>query len=426
MKLFSKKLIISFFLFAAINIFLYLFIIKFNPLFPFQKDNYIYNSHHYLKDPRINGSNFQFIRALGQYDAQWYLKIGDRGYPKNPKNINLDDKKTMDGLTYAFFPLYPLVLHVANYLFRNIELTAFVVSNIFLILNFFSLYFVISSIYPNDKSKTNIYRHSGNPAKAGASRIWRGCWTSQYDVNSIAIKSIFLLFLFPFSIFFRSYFTEGMYLFLLIWFAYFLIKKKFLFSAICLAFLNVVKANGFLLNFLLFYFLYKEVKEKKMSLKKAFVLTIVLMLPFLSWIIFNYFQTGNFFYFNEAQTSFFTPKMFVPLYNFSAVFSIPWLNFHSYHSSIVDLFFVIYVLLILKISKKSLDSRLWWISFLIWLSPLLIKDIMSFPRYQLVSFPLFVYFASKLRTRNYFIVITLLLFGLFIISIYFVNWYWVG
>ena len=135
--------------------------------------NYIKNSHHFIPDTRVTSDKFNLTNALGQYDAQWYLRNSVLGYPKSPRNEDIDDKSRMDGLSYAFFPLYPTFISIPNMLIGNIEYSAFLTANLLMILNFFSLFYVLRKI-------------SG---------------------EKIALKTTFLLFLFPFSIFYRSYFS---------------------------------------------------------------------------------------------------------------------------------------------------------------------------------------------------------------------------
>ncbi|MCL5970769.1 MAG: glycosyltransferase family 39 protein, partial [Patescibacteria group bacterium] len=352
----NKKLLLGFLIFSFLNIFLYFFIINFNSKVKFHKFNYLYNAHHFLKDKRAEDGKFNFLRAMGQYDAQWYLKIAENGYPQNPGNINVQDKKIMGGLTYAFFPLYPIFFKAFNSFFKNVELSAFIFSNLFLIINFFSLYFIIVSFYS----------------------------------KKIALRSIFLLFFFPFAIFYRSYFTEGLYLFLLIWFSYFLIKKKYLYSTVFLSILNITKATGFLLNFLLLYFLVKEFKQKKTTLKFFIFQIMILFLPILAWIMFNFNQTGNPFYFISIRSVWVSTFLVAPFINFSTVFLYPILPLHSFHFSELDILIAALTLLLLLKAKRILINELWWISFILFLTPLLVSDFMSFSRYQTVSFPLFI------------------------------------
>src|SRR5438105_3381549 len=92
------------FLLFCSNMLLYGWMAMFHSLIPFDKFDYQINAHHYVTDNRINGGTFSLVRAIGQYDAQWYLKIANSGYPTHPRNMDVNDKATMDGLSYAFFP----------------------------------------------------------------------------------------------------------------------------------------------------------------------------------------------------------------------------------------------------------------------------------------------------------------------------------
>src|SRR3989338_2983125 len=126
----SSKIFIGFFLFIAVNFILYANIFVNHDKVPFNSLLYFDSAHHFLKDERAVGGQFDFLRAMGQYDAQWYLKIAKTGYPKNPTTVSMEEKSVMDGLTFAFFPLYPLILSFLNKPINNIETTAFVVSNL--------------------------------------------------------------------------------------------------------------------------------------------------------------------------------------------------------------------------------------------------------------------------------------------------------
>lgn len=382
------------FIFSLLNIFLYLFITFFYSSVPFHKQNYFLNAHHYFDDPRIEGRNFNLIESLGVYDAQWYLKIADSGYPKNPDNTNQNDKDTMNGLTYAFFPLYPTLVATLNQIFKNVELSAFFISNVLLVLNFSSLYFVISK--------------------------WKD--------KSVALKTIFLLFFFPLSIFFRSYFTEGLYLFLFIWFCYFFLDNRFLKAAFFLGLMNITRGNGVLLNLLFLFFLYQHFKQKGFSLNYLVLSIIFLSLPLLCWFIFNYFQTTDFLYFTKVQSNWFqSTNIFNPIiHNLKLIFSWPILPIHSFHLSKLEVIMIITSTGFLLFSKKYLSSKLWLITLSLWIFPLIFKDLMSFSRYTIFIFPIFLYLASLLSNKKFLILTILFYLCLLVSSLYFINWYWIG
>lgn len=393
-KVENKKLLYTFVVFSLINILLYLFINFFNKVIPFSRFDYIHNAHHYSQDIRIkNEKQFNFLDSLAQYDAQWYLKIAATGYPSHPTLIG-NNEKVMKGLTYAFFPLYPLIIGFFKIFFHNIELTTFLITNILLIINFFSLYFVIKNIYG----------------------------------ENLAYKTIFLLFLFPFSIFYRSYFTESLYLLLLIWFSYFLIKKKMVFSAIFLGLLNITKANGFLLDI---YFLYELIflfKKNKITIFELILSILYTMLPFTLWMIFCYFQTGDILYFYKVRGYYwFSANPFYALsHNILTILIFTKIPIHGFHYSKIDVLSVMAILLILIKSRKTLNRKFWWVSLLLYIFPLIVTDTMSFTRYQIVSFPLFIYISQIIRGKYYYVFLCLFALGLLTVSLFFVNWYWIG
>lgn len=392
----SNRLIFFFFLFILLNIFLYAFIILFHSKLSFDSADY----GHFISDFRLNGTkNLNLVNLPGAYDSQWYLRIADIGYPKNPVSSHKVGEIT-NGWTYLFFPLYPILVHVINILVKNLQISAFLFTNILLVADFFSLYFLVSKIYS----------------------------------RSIALKSIFLLFLFPFGIFYRSYFAEGLYLLIAIWFVYFLLKKRFILSALFLGLLNITNGNGMFLNIYFLYQIYIVWKNHMLSLKRGITVMVILVLPFLAWMFFCFWQTGNFLYFLANRKDTFPLGhlpiwvwMFInPIYNFIVILDIPSLPLHSFHYSRVDAFFVLLCLLLLIKSKKYLKNPFWWFSFSLWLTPLLVKDMMSFSRFQSLSFPLFIYAASVLKGKWYFLTLLVFVIGLLALSLLFVNWYWIG
>jgi hypothetical protein len=347
-----------------------------------------------LKDQRIDKKPFTLLRGIGQYDAQWYLKIATSGYPNYPKAQPLIDKVSMGDLSYAFFPLYPLLIHIINLVISNIELSAFILTNILLLIIFFSLYFVISSVYN----------------------------------THAAFKTIFLLFLFPFSIFFRSYFTEGLLLLEILWFSYFLIKKNWLASGLLLGASLVTRGTGLFLLPVFITILGKQVYAKKLSIKKSGFYLLLSLMPFFLWILYCYIHTGNGLYFYEVRKAWTTiPIHLMLLHNIVFVFFSSLLPIHGFHYSQLDNFFIIIAALLLILSWKKIYFELWFISFMLWLGPLLTTDTMSFTRYQTISFPLFLYLALLIKNKvKYSIILAFLGCGLFIVSLYFVNWYWIG
>lgn len=390
----SRNAFFAFLLFIGVNGILYLNLLINHDKIPFNTLIYTKSSHHFFTDERGEGGAFQFLRAMGQMDSQWYLKIGATGYPKNPTVTAMEDKSVMDGLTFAFFPLYPLILAMVNILFHNIELSAFMLANVLMGAIFLSLYYIFNKLY----------------------------------TSTLAFKTIFLIFLFPFGIFFRSYYSEGLFLLLLVWFTYFIVKKQWISASLSASLLYVTRPTGLFLFPLLLLLMANEIRLKRIASLKSLTLTVFSLVPFSGWLIFNYLMTGSPTYWMSVQSSWFiTPSIFDTLrYNLTIMAHFFQLPIHDIYLSRIDTAIFIYAGFLVYTSRKYLSRKLWWIGFILWLFPLLTHNTMSYSRYQSVNFPLFIFAASQLRGVWY-ATISLILFVLLLItSLFFVNWHWVG
>lgn len=394
-QLTNRQFLLHLGLFCLLNSCLYLFMVTQHHLLPFSRFDYTYNAHRFLPDPRISGGQFQLLPALAQYDAQWYLKIAARGYSYFPGHQDVKEKSKMQNLTFAFFPLFPVVLKTINLVFNHLYFSAFLLTNLLLLLNFTSFYLFLSRFFP----------------------------------HRITFPTLWLFFTFPFSIFFRSYYAESLQLFLLIWFIYFLLDRRFILSSLFLGFLNLTKGTTLPLSFLFLYPLGLAYLRRRISLSLTTVSLLLAFLPYCFWLIYNYAVTGNPFYQIFIISDAWYGHVFSlppPIHNLILIFNFFRLPFHSLHLSQLDILTAICVSLILIKSRKKLRPQLWWTSFLIWVFPLLTRDFCSFSRYQSISFPLFIYLASTLKRPFYLLLLIFFILTLFVTSIFFVNWYWVG
>ena len=382
--LISKSFRLCLSIFILINVLLYLFIFFFHQLVPFNAYYYYYHAYHYLPDPRFYHHNFDFLSALAQWDAQFYLHIAAKGY-----------SQVMGSFMYAFFPLYPLSLFIINKLINNIELTAFIVGNIVLLADFISLYFIVTKLY-NEK---------------------------------IAFRTSILMFLYPFRIFYRSYFAEGLFLFFLLWFCYFIITKKWFFSTLFFAFLCVTRPTGLFLIPLYIFLLLHAVEDKKssMSILKVFEYCFLASIPFIGWLYYCYATTGNSYYWMNTDTGSLKTSILHPIeFNITQLLHFGSLPFHYFGESKVETITFLLVVALLILSKKRLKPELWWTCFLLAIPIPFLKDLISFSRFQSVSFPLFLYLAQVFSGTKFIIICSIFFILLFATSLFFVNWYWVG
>jgi Gpi18-like mannosyltransferase len=392
----TKYFFVTLSLFIVLQISIYLTIILFHQAIPFESTAYLYASHHYVLDARANGGAFSFLRSLGVWDAQWYLRIADAGYPSKALFDAHPDPRYMGALSYAFFPLYPILLAMVNFFVHNIELTAFVVANMLLLANFFSMYYIVTKLFTKE----------------------------------IAVKTICLVFLFPFSIFYRSYFTESLFLLLLLWYGYFLIRQKWFLTAIFGSLLFVTRPNGlFLLGVYVWQFIIAILRNKTSWMKLMLYIPLSL-LPMVLWCLYCLQLTGNPFYWHKVQWVWFKSSsigatFFENIYHMTGFFTY---QLHGTRDSQIDILMVLITAGLLIWSKKFFRKypQLWWISFTICITPLLVKDLMSYSRYQVISYPLFIFLAAKVTGWKFYVLCGIFFALLLYTSVYFVNWQWVG
>lgn len=387
--------------FILINICLFFFVNRFNNLVSFNRD-YYNAAVHFYEDPRITNKKFDFFKSSSVYDSQWYLEIARSGYPKININSKSIDLLNNDLHKYAFFPFYPLLLALINIPINNLELTALYLSAVFMIIDFYLLYLFISLI----------------------------------DTKKTAIKTAFLLFVYPLSIFYRSIFSEGLFLALLLLFTIFLFKKRFYLSALFLGLSLITRANAFPFVLLLFFDFYQSNKNllNKEKIIKFIKLIFIISFPLFMWLLFNYYQTNNLFAFLKVRDYLVKNSLFSSLItiinpllnNLYRIIEFPFLPWHAFADSKIEVISVIIIFYLLIKSKKYLDYRLWWIAFGFWIFPLVTTSLISYSRYQVVSFPIFYYLAKRLNNWQYTGVFLTFIIGLFVLSLYFVNWYWFG
>jgi hypothetical protein len=212
--------------------------------------------------------------------------------------------------------------------------------------------------------------------------------------------------------------------------SYFALKHKFFYTALVSSLLFIARPNGLMAGLIFFLTLYKAWKKKHLSWLRALLYLSVSMLPFVGWLFYCYVQTDNPMYWQYIQSVWYSgPSIFSPLNNnIEQVIQFFSLPFHTAHESKVDVGMIVVVLALLIASKPFFKKypQLWWLSFIIWVFPLIVKDTMSFSRFQSVSFPLFIFLAAKTTGWKFYVLCGVLLTLLLATSLNFVNWRWVG
>lgn len=372
------------------NAVLYLWLLLFHSVIPFSYEDYIKNANHFKDDLRVTTNTFYLPNAIAQYDSQWYLKIAETGYPSHPALPTQENTRIMDGLLYNFFPLYPFLIAVVNVFISDVEMSAFLLSNLLLVAISYSFYFVVLKWYSHD----------------------------------IAAKALLLLLIFPFSIFLRGYFAEGVRILLFIWFCYGLTEKKFLLSAVTLGLMSIASGiSVFLVPFYWIVLAYYYVK-KKLQLAKLISFLCISVLPLLSWVLFCSLQAGDPFYFVKTRALWYRPDMLPIIHNALLLITFPSLPLRSFYGSQIDALTVLLMLCLVFLSRNVLPRIVWGATIVLLVTPLLLQDTISTTRFSIVLFPFFIYLAT-LKNKYVYFLFGLFFVGLLFISLFYINWYWV-
>lgn len=345
---------------------------------------------HYLGGGLDRYLSNPYIWSCLNFDGEHYSSIAKFGYRP---------------LEHFFFPVYPLSIRIISGLFvrnyLNIALVGLAISNISFLLAIIGLYKLVTLDYK----------------------------------KSIATLSIILLLLFPTSYVFGSFFTESLYLVLVVWAFYFARTKKWLFAGI----LGMIASATRITGIIMFVVLLAEFLTSRSGKQARFAWLPLLLVPFgiISYMIYLYIAEGNPFVFITAQSVFGPQRagIFVPLpqvfyrYIFKVLPSLDYSYLPVVFSTWLEML-VATGFLILSLSsflKLRLSYSIYF--FGSYLIPTFAGSFSSLPRYILTIFPAFILLALYIRRIHPIlqVVIFLLLFiSLGVATALFSRGYWVS
>lgn len=377
------RFIISIFLSWRILLFLFLFLgVYFLP----HSQNFLGGGiSNYFKNP--------FLWAWANFDGEHFLSIAQWGYKP---------------LQYFFFPAFPVIVKSITQIF-NYSLTTYLFSGLLLNHIFFFL-----SLYGFWKLINLDYK------------------------ESIAKKTLILFLLFPTSFFFICFYSESLFLALVIWSFYFARKQNWLLASL----LAGVSSATRLIGILLFPCLLVEWFIQRKTVKKINPLSLlpVFLFSFLGILIYMYFlkiKTGDpLEFFNSVgifgdQRS--TGLILLPQVFYRYFLKIlPNINFSNFIASFpVILEFLTAILFLILSLIGFFRLRLSYWLFLVggYLIPSLSGSFSSLSRYVAVLFPAFILMAvgiNKLNRLTRFLIYLLLFVLLGISVVFFTRGYWLA
>lgn len=324
-----------------------------------------------------------FLGQFANWDGHHYLTIAEFGYYRMQE--------------YAFFPLYPLLIKITTYLSGSFLLSGIVINVVCAFLGFLFLYKLM-----------------------------------YIEVNKeIAFKTILLLFLFPTSFFFVVVYSEALFFLFTILTFYSLKKEKYFLAALFSGLATATRPLGLAVAAAVFYQLILLTKKKQLKYYMSWMRVIGLSIFSVSGIIFYmaflFFESSSPFSFLTAQS------------NWNRNPGLPWegillniLNIIASENILLSLsvvwefLFAVFGLGIVLRSFRFLPTHYSLYALISLLLPLTTSSLMSFPRFLLPIFPLFMVLSlirNRLTFLTYGIVSTALLIYF---SILFINGFWVS
>ena len=352
-----------------------------------------------LSSERTNNSNKDWQAYPGRYffdgffrwDGGWYTRIAERGY------FFMDGKSSGVQSNVAFYPLYPYLARYLGYVVGGHHLAGWLISNISCMLGLAYVY------------------------RIGAKIL---------DTHS-AERACILLLLFPTSLFFSAYYTEGLYLFLSAASAYYFLEKRYVTCGLLGMFAMLCRSSGMTL-FVAFgcVLVWRLIKHKEKFRWEMFSIGLI---PFglLIFMLILHSQVSDPFAFVKIQATWGRSQTlpFSTLYNafLEIDWSFPRQEGHVIH--LVDLFFTLSCLVTcLVMWRRDYPGILIWMVLLGVLVPVSTGTLMSMTRYILVLFPAFIVLSDLCQNRVWLERFLFYMFSFFLcmFSLRYMNWFWAG
>lgn len=351
-----RKVIITV-LFSKLIIFLVI-LAAYNVL-PFSQGSYLANFHIY------NKISLQTI--FSTWDAQHYLSLAMHGYTPNSESDR-------------FFPLFPLLIRILS------PITGYLLGGLF-VANVASL---IGCIY--------FY-----------------LFTKDFSQNKkMAYISLLVLLCFPTIFFFSFVYSEGLFFCFIMMAFYYLYKKQLLLSALSAFFIPLVRPTGIFILIPFFVYILSDyirevfaVSKKPLSkthipLRPSVLLLVTPSIAFLLYLFFMANMTGNpfsgFAFQNDIAGHFSIGSFFH--WNLLTDIIPKQLVLHDPNNSLLDRLFFVVFLSSLSLIWRRTDKVLFTYALIMGIVPLL-GSFMSYTRYMLMVFPLFISLGSIFSEKKY-------------------------
>ena len=352
-------------------------------LVPFNAKSYASSYHHLDLDPRLQDPKaVEFLRLWTYSDAEWYLSIASSGYPTKEQAIAARNAPAGEGrsterdnyMRYAFFPLYPLLI------------AAF------------------STVLPLRAAAFLVTLLASAAAAVVAAALYARVFPADRARGPLAVA---LLLAFPSAVFFSLYFPEGLFLLLSLLVFYGLSVGSWPLVGIAGFLLTAVRPNGIFILLPVLWVLWRAAARPGAPRRQGSApLAWAALIPggLVAFMVVNQVRVQDPVFFHTVQYKWRNvtadPAGNLLRNTAGRIADFFTLDFHNFHSSQLDVLVMLAfgALLVAMWRDKTFPRELALWASLIWIVPLIAKDLMSFSRYVCVSFPAFFYLA-RVRQR---------------------------
>lgn len=318
----------------------------------------------------INSEVFpeSFLSIWNRWDTQHYISIASDGYSSSTVNER--------HLLIAFFPLYPFLIKILSFIFRNYLFSGLLISNISYIIALFYLYKLVLLDFDKD----------------------------------VALRSVIYLSIFPTAFFMHAAYTESLFIVLTLASFYYARGNKWALVGILGMFAAMTRITGIiLLPIMLLEYLHQR-EFKRENIDKDVIWIFVIGVGLLVYILLNYITYGEPLKFLQVQSDHWFMSHSLPVKGFinafgNAIHGDPGFSTTSGWFQIV--FGLLgYILIIYSFFRLRLSYSMY--ALLSWIIVTSTSFWISIPRFLVVVFPIYILLAILGRSRevNYTIIFT--------------------
>lgn len=310
----------------------------------------------------FGGLNDLTFYDLANWDGRHFLQIAQIGYA--------------DKIQYAFFPLYPLLINFIS--------------------NLLKIDFIYSALLINFVSSFGI--------------IYTFLKLLQEYKDKNPVKTLIYFLIFPTSFYFVAVYSESLFLFLSLLTFFFAEKRRFLLSAFFASLSSLTRVTGIAVIFTLIFYVFYS----KTTLKEKIVVVALSALGLFLYCVYLFIQTGSPFYFLVSELTWGRNITFPGANIRDSVFYIVGVGLKPESFTILsDLIFTVFGLGMGLRAIRFLKPPLAVYTTLSLLIPLSTALLLSFPRFLVVIFPVFIILSkinNRIFTSSYVIISIVLLF----------------